>query len=56
MATYFRKNLKIAPIVFSLIFSLVPTARCEDDTDLTGCTVEIDSYLFNLLPLSHPEK
>ena len=27
--------------------------RGEDDRDLTGCSVEIDSYLFNLLPLSH---
>ena len=56
MATYFRNKFKITLPLFLLLSLYLPQITAEEDRDLTGCTVEMDSYFFNLLPLSHTTK
>ena len=43
------------PLIKFLLFTtlLFTVSYADDDADLTGCNVELDSYFFNLIPLSH---
>ena len=46
------KSLVVATIFLSAILMPVHCASSDDDTDLTGCSVEMNSYIFDLSGLT----